>query len=98
MNSGISLLILLGFFAVMYFVMIRPQRKKQAEHEEMVENLGVGDDVVTIGGLHGSIVALDDETVDLEVTDEIVVRYQRSSVAEVVGEPSGAPAGEDGES
>lgn len=87
MDQGLTtLLLLLGMLAVFYFVAIRPQRKQQREHEELVEGLAVGDDVITFGGLHGTIVALDDETVDLEVTDDIVVRYQRQSVGRVVGE------------
>lgn len=86
MDQGLTtLLLLLGMLAVFYFVAIRPQRKQQQEHEELVEALSVGDDVITFGGLHGTIVALDDETVDLEVTDDIVVRYQRQSVGQVVG-------------
>lgn len=90
-SNLISLLILLGFFAVMYFVMIRPQRKKQQEHDELVERLDTGDDVITFGGLHGTIVDLDEDTVDLEVTDDIVVRYQRNAVGQVVGDEAIEP-------
>ena len=81
-----SLFILPLFLVLMYFVMIRPQRKRQQEHQRMISDLGIGDDVVTIGGLHGTVVALDEETMDLEVTDDIVVRFQRSSVARVVSD------------
>lgn len=87
MGEGLTtLLLLVAMIAVFYFVAIRPQRKKQQEHQELVESLGVGDDVITFGGLHGTIVALDDETVDLEVTDEIIVRYQRESIGQRVGD------------
>lgn len=81
-----SLFILPLFLVLMYFVMIRPQRKRQQEHQRMISDLGIGDDVVTIGGLHGTVVALDEETMDLEVTDDIVVRFQRTSVARVVSD------------
>ncbi|MDX1620658.1 MAG: preprotein translocase subunit YajC [Nitriliruptorales bacterium] len=81
-----TFLILLGFFALMYFVMIRPQQKRQKKHQEMLSNLTVDDDVVTIGGLHGTVVALGEGTVDLKVTDDVVLRFQRSSVANVVGD------------
>lgn len=97
MESLTTFLLLLGMIAVFYFVAIRPQRKKQAEHEELVERLTVGDDVITFGGLHGTIVALDDETVDLEVTDDIVVRYQRESVGRLVEEEPVEATRADGE-
>lgn len=85
MTEGLTtLLLLLAMLGVFYFVVIRPQRKQQQEHQELVESLTVGDDVITFGGLHGTIVALDDETVDLEVTDDIVIRYERQSVGRVV--------------
>lgn len=80
----LSFLILLGFFALMYFVLIRPQQKRQKDHAAMLQALEVGDDVVTIGGLHGSVLELTDDTVDLEVTDDVVMRFQRSSVARVI--------------
>jgi preprotein translocase subunit YajC len=80
-----SFLILLAFFAVMYFVMIRPQKQKQKKHQEMIRSVTVGTDIVTIGGLHGTVAALDDDTVDLTVAaDGTVLRFQRSAIAKVV--------------
>lgn len=81
-----ELLLPLAFIAVLYLVLIRPQQKRQKQHKTMVEELSVGADVVTIGGLHGHVVALTDETMDLEVTDDVVLRFQRSSLAKVVGD------------
>lgn len=80
----LSFLILLGFFALMWFVLIRPQQKRQKEHAKMLAALTIGDDVVTIGGLHGTVVALGDDTVDLDVTDDVTLRFQRSAIAKVV--------------
>lgn len=79
-----SFLILIGFFALMWFILIRPQQKRQREHQRMIGELAVGDDVVTIGGLHGTVAALHPDAVDLEVTDDIVLRFQRSAIAKVV--------------
>lgn len=84
-----SLLILLLFLGAMYFLLIRPQRKRQKEHEEMVSALAVGDDVVTIGGMHGTVIALDEDTVDLEVTEEIALRFQKSAIARTVEHTGG---------
>lgn len=79
-----ELLLPLAFIAVLYLVLIRPQQKRQKEHQRMVSDLSVGDDVVTIGGMHGHVIALTDDTMDLEVTDDVVLRFQRSSLARVV--------------
>lgn len=79
-----TLLLPIAFVAVFYFLVMRPQRKRQQEHTALVRNLGIGDAVVTIGGLHGEVVALDDDTMDLEVYDDVVLRFQRSSIAKVV--------------
>ena len=91
MEAG-GLLIPLLFLVVLWFLLIRPQQKRQKEHQALVRNLEVGDAVVTISGLHGEVVAMTDDTVDLEVTDDVVLRFQRGSVGSVVrdDEPSEA--------
>ncbi len=53
-------------FAAMYFLIIRPQKKKEKEEKKMRENLQVGDEIVTIGGIHGRIVSLKEETMVIE--------------------------------
>ncbi len=79
-----GLLIPLLFLVVLWFLLIRPQQKRQKEHAQLVRDLQVGDDVITVSGLHGHVVALTDETVDLEVFEDIVLRFQRSSVGRVL--------------
>lgn len=81
-----GLLIPLLFLAVLWFLLIRPQQKRQKEHQALVRNLQVGDAVVTVSGLHGEVIALTDDTVDLEVTDDVVLRFQRGSVGRVVSD------------
>ena len=56
------LLMIVLLFGVMYFMMIRPQQKRRREAQQMQSALGPGDEIVTIGGLHGTVVAVDDET------------------------------------
>lgn len=84
-----QLVVLLLFLGVMYFVLIRPQQKQQKQRNQMLQLMQVGDDVVTIGGLHGEVVAMDEvgenPTVDLLVTDDVVLRFRRSAIAEVKG-------------
>ena len=89
-----GLLLPIGFLVVLYLLLIRPQQKRRKEQERMVRELSVGDDVVTIGGLHGRVVALTDTTMDLAVDadEDILVRYERSSLARIVREdPDPAP-------
>ncbi len=63
--SGIIMLVV--FFGIMYFTMIRPQKKKDKEIKSMRESLAIGDEVITIGGIHGKIVKVNDEIVTLEM-------------------------------
>jgi preprotein translocase subunit YajC len=74
------------FLVVLYLVLIRPQQKRQKQHKEMVGSLAVGDDVVTIGGLHGEVVELSDSWMDLDVSGDrtTILRFERSSLARVV--------------
>jgi preprotein translocase subunit YajC len=62
-----SLFLIGGMFVIMYFFMIRPQQKKQKDQQTYIEALKAGDKVVTIGGLHGTVVTVRDKTVVLEV-------------------------------
>lgn len=69
-GGGTSLLVMVGWIAIMlvamYFLMIRPQRKKQKEEKKMRENLQVGDEVVTIGGIYGRVISLKEESMVIE--------------------------------
>ncbi|MFV2020043.1 preprotein translocase subunit YajC [Micromonospora sp. LOL_023] len=71
-------------FGVMYFMMIRPQQKRRKEAEQMQSSIGPGDEVVTIGGLYGTVASIDDETVMLEVSPGVHERYARPAIARVV--------------
>jgi len=93
-----GLLLPILFLVVLYLLLIRPQQKRQKEHRNLVSNLSVGDDVITIGGVHGRVIDLDDDTMDLQVTgdDDVVVRFQRSALARVVrDEVDASDAGSD---
>ncbi len=69
-NSAASLLVTVGWLvimvAAMYFLMIRPQRKKAKEEKQMRENLQVGDEIVTIGGIYGRVISLKEDTIVIE--------------------------------
>lgn len=71
-------------FVVMYFMMIRPQQKRRREAEQMQSALGPGDEVVTIGGLHGTVTGVEDDIVLLEVAPGVQTRYARQAIARVL--------------
>ena len=79
-----SMLPLLLMFAVLYFVMIRPQMKKQKEHRAMIEALAKGDEVVTAGGLLGRVSKLGEGFITLELATGVEVQMQRASVVQVL--------------
>ena len=76
-----SFIMLIALFAVFYFVLIRPQSKRQKEHKAMVASLSKGDEVVTNGGLLGKITNVGDSFVTVEIADGLEVKVQRLSVA-----------------
>ncbi len=77
------LLMMAIIFAIFYFLVIRPQRQQQSDHEEMVENLEAGDRIVSVGGLHGRITNVDEETLDVRVATDTTVTLTRDKVARV---------------
>jgi preprotein translocase subunit YajC len=70
-------------FAIFYFLLIRPQQKKQRQRAAMLNAISKGDKVVTVGGLHGTIVELSDDTVVLKVNDVTKLTFDRSSINNV---------------
>lgn len=88
MSSLTGMLPLVLMFVVLYFVMIRPQMKKQKEHRTMIEAIAKGDEVATAGGLLGKVSKLGDVYVTLELTPGIEVQLQRSAIVQVL--PKGA--------
>lgn len=75
-----SLLPIILIFAAFYFFLIRPQQKRQKERVNMLNALKKGDRVITIGGLHGSIVDLTEEKVTLKVSDNTRLVFERSAI------------------
>lgn len=79
-----SILPLVAMFVVLYFVMIRPQMKKQKEHRAMIDALARGDEVVTAGGMLGKVSKLSDGFVSLEIANGVEVQLQRAAVVQVL--------------
>ena len=88
MSSLTSMLPLVLMFVVLYFVMIRPQMKKQKEHRAMIDALAKGDEVATAGGMLGKVTKLGDAYLTLELAPGVEVQLQRSAIVQVL--PKGA--------
>jgi preprotein translocase subunit YajC len=80
-NQWTPIIFLVLLFAIFYFLMIRPQRKKQKEHQQMVEELKRGDRVVTAGGIYGQIESISEDSVVIKVESGATLRVARASVA-----------------
>src|ERR1043165_9521033 len=72
------------FFVALYFLMIRPQQKRRRETEQMQRAMGPGDEIVTVGGLYGEVVEINDDVVTLEIAPGVHARYARAAIGKVV--------------
>lgn len=80
---------LILMFAIFYFLLIRPQQKKAKEHQNMINAVKKGDRVITSGGIHGRIMAVDDTTVSIEVAEKIRIKVSKGNIGTVM--PGSAP-------
>jgi preprotein translocase subunit YajC len=78
------LIILVALFAAMWLFLIRPQKRRQVETTRMQDELAAGDEILTAGGIHGTVRGIEDEVVQLEIAPGTVVRLDRRAVAAVV--------------
>ena len=84
-GGGFSpILIMVAFIALMYFMMIRPQQKRQKEHAALVSALSVGDEILTSGGILGIVTGISDHYAIVKIADNTEIKIQKSSVASVV--------------
>ena len=82
--SGPGFLLIIVAFGFLYFVLIRPQKRRQLQSRQMLSNLEVGDEVVTAGGIYGRIVELLDADVVVEIAPEVRVKVARRAVGAVI--------------
>ncbi len=80
----IQMVMLVGLFVLFYFIAIRPQRKRQKEHAELVSNLAKGDEVVTTSGILGKVTKLEEGLVLLKVADNVELKFQKTSIHAVL--------------
>jgi len=84
-NAGMAnILFLVVIFGIFYFMLIRPQQKQQKKHKEMLNNLNKNDEVVTLGGVHGTIINVKEKTFVLRVDDNVKIEIDKSAISYVV--------------
>ncbi len=79
-----GIIMLVGFFAIMYFLMIRPQQKKQKEKQAMINTVAEGDKIVTTGGIYGTVKKVSEATVRVQIDDQTRVELAKSAIAAVI--------------
>jgi preprotein translocase subunit YajC len=82
------LLLTIPFAVVLWFVMVRPQQERMKAHQRLVAELAVGDRVISAGGIHGEILAVTDDTVDLLVAEGVVLTMARPAFARRIEDPA----------
>jgi len=81
MNPAFSLIMPLSIFAIFYFILIRPQQKKQQDHKKFLESLEKNHEVVTAAGMHGTIVGIKGPVVTLRIADNLRIDVEKSSIS-----------------
>jgi len=87
-------MVIFAYFAVIalafFLLIVLPQRRRTNAHRALLSSLGTGDEVITIGGILGTIRTLDDEKIELEVADGVVITVARNAIAQMAAPASGA--------
>lgn len=84
-------LFIIVLLALVWVLLIRPQRRRQQEAQRLLESIGVGKEIVTAGGLYGTVTAIEDDEVRVEIADGVEVRVAKRAVAGVVSEDENDP-------
>lgn len=79
----LSLLPFVFMFFIFYFILIRPQQRRQKEHANMLKAIAKGDQIVTAGGIHGEVVNVEDKTIIVKIDNNVTVKLDKSSVSYV---------------
>lgn len=84
-GGGYEMFIMIAiFFAIMYFMIIRPQQKRNKEHQKLIGSLSKGDEVVTNGGMLGKIQKVGDNSLQVEIAEGVTIKLQKNSISTVL--------------
>jgi preprotein translocase subunit YajC len=95
-ENVMSIVLILVLLAIFYFLLIRPQQKRMRQQMELIRSLKVGDEVMTSAGIFGTVHQLEEDTVLLEVAEDVVIRVAKNSIVRNFTS-EGSPEGEKGE-
>lgn len=93
MSAGF-LIIIVALLALMWLLLVRPQRRRQAEQAQMQEVVEPGDEILTAGGIHGTVREVEDDLLHVEIAPGTTIRLDRRAVAGVMKEPEAEPDAE----
>ena len=79
-----TIFLLIGFMVLIYFLMIRPENKRRKTHQTMLESLEVGDEVITSGGVLGRVTKVHDQYIDISVSNNVNLKFQKNSVSNIL--------------
>jgi len=79
-----TLIFIVGMLVLLYLLLIRPQRQQAKRHQEMLQSLSVGDEVITAGGVYGEVTGIDDERVQLEIDADVRIAVARRAITSKV--------------
>ena len=96
-GSSWNLLLTIGFIAILFFVLMRPQRKAKMRRREMLRQLEIGDEVLLASGIYGRVVRFDEPTVFVEISDSVQIKVTREAIAERITYRAEDLGGESGE-
>ncbi|MFY9402156.1 MAG: preprotein translocase subunit YajC [Candidatus Omnitrophota bacterium] len=80
-NPILNLIPLALIFIIFYFMLIKPQKQKEKEHREMLNNIAKNDEVVTSGGIHGTVINVKEKTLILRIDEDVKIEIDKSSIA-----------------
>ena len=79
-----TLFLLFGFMILIYFLMIRPENKRRKTHQEMLESLDTGEEIVTAGGILGKVTKISEQYIELSISDNTKIKVQKNSISAVL--------------
>jgi preprotein translocase subunit YajC len=92
-GSMVSTLVMFSLIIlIFYFMILRPQQKRQKDRQKLLEAIQKGDKVVTVGGVHGTVVGMEEKTVLVQIADNVKVKYEKSAISTVISSGSGGDA------
>ncbi len=80
-STMMSFMPIVLIFLIFYFLIIKPQKRKQLEHQKMIQALKKNDEIITIGGIHGTVLNVKDKSIVLRIADDIKIEVQKTAVA-----------------